>query len=431
MDTQMHVFICHKKELISGGSAGQQYIRKTVEAGILHFLLKQQRRYDPWVDDSELAAGVEWEKAIYARLLASDVLIVLIGPGTSDSEWVRREIALAQALGIAIVPLGFDVSGDELVAEMKALGIDHIQGITTKNLKLTAGDALLTELRPQLDQALARTLEQQTHTLEPLISRRKQPRPKAADNQRAASFTLAKFDLSTRIHVASGDIARVKDVDVFVNSENDYMQMARFFESRTVSSTLRRLGARVRDGRYEDTIQQELDWQLRARGRPVQAGEVFVTSAGGPDSELAHVNKARHLFHVAAVQAVPAENRVVPFQQPEQIERCVRVCLEKIGLLNATNGVVSPDGTPQHAHQQALAKQGKGGTTSIVFPLFGTGQGGSQAGAVVQPMLSAITQFLQEPDSRGAAEMLEDIYLCVYAQEDAETIIGILRTELG
>lgn len=97
-------------------------------------------------------------------------------------------------------------------------------------------------------------------------------------------------------------LTKTTGIDVLVNSENDYMQMARFFETRTVSSLLRRRGARISGGKYVDTVQQELDFQLGDRARPVQAAEVFITSAGGPDSKLATENKARYIFHVAAVQ---------------------------------------------------------------------------------------------------------------------------------
>ena len=178
------------------------------------------------------------------------------------------------------------------------------------------------------------------------------PTPKTNNNQRAATFSLGVGARSIRLHVASGDIFNVRDIDVLVNSENDYMQMARFFESRTVSSMLRRRGAWIRAGKYEDTIQQELDWQLRERERPVQVAEVFVTSAGDPWSDLARINRARYIFHVAAVRAVDAEGTVVPFRQPHHIETCVRATLSKLTELNQLQGVISPPDTEQRKEQE-------------------------------------------------------------------------------
>ena len=83
-----------------------------------------------------------------------------------------------------------------------------------------------------------------------------------------------------KLHVAAGDVGRVRDIDVLVSSENDYMQMARFFESRTVSSTLRLRGAQLGGGHFDDTIQTEIDLYLKQRFRPLQAGDCVVTSAG-------------------------------------------------------------------------------------------------------------------------------------------------------
>src|SRR5262245_6294427 len=134
------VFICYKKQL-----AGE---RPNEKADILRFILGQENTtFDPWIDDNELSAGLEWETAIYRRILVSDVLLVLVGPGTSKSEWVKREIALATALGITIVPLGFDLTRDGMDSELKDLDIAHIQYKLTQNIKLNAQAALLSELR--------------------------------------------------------------------------------------------------------------------------------------------------------------------------------------------------------------------------------------------------------------------------------------------
>jgi O-acetyl-ADP-ribose deacetylase (regulator of RNase III) len=234
-----------------------------------------------------------------------------------------------------------------------------------------------------------------------------------------------------RLHVASGDISKLRNIDVMVSSENDYMQMARFFESRTVSAILRRRGAQVSGGRYQDTIQQELDWQLGERGRPVQAAEVFATSAGGPGSELAKVNKARAILHVAAVQAVAAENRVIPYKQPQQIEDCVRSALTKLAELNDLDGAFSPPGSAARTEQEARAAAGEGVLRSIVFPLFGTGEGGLKASEVVGPMLDAMTGYLSEPDNGSLAEALSDVYVCAFAQPDVDEVVAALDERLA
>lgn len=429
MADKVRVFICYKK-LLSRQEDGQQVIQKNTEAQIFQYLLLNHGPYDPWVDNSRLAAGMQWESEIYSQILTSDVLVALVGPGTSKSEWVRREIALANALGISVVPVGFDLTDAQMAEETKALSISDLQWIITRNIQLNNGPALMAELDVALQGAFVATRERQRTTLSELWKRRAPARKKAPDNQTCASFELASQPGTVALHVASGDIATIRSIDVVVNSENDYMQMARFFESHTVSSVLRRRGARVKDGRYQDIIQQELDWQLRDRGRPVQASEVFATSAGGPDSELAKVNKARAIIHVAAVQAVDAESRTIPYKHPQQIETSVRAVLSALAALNQKSGVFSPPDSDQRAEQERLAASGKGVMRSIIFPLLGTGQGGADTAEVVDPMVDSMISFLSDTDNRVLAEELEDIYISAYTQDDVGTVKDALARRL-
>lgn len=370
------------------------------------------------------------KRKIYKRILDSEVLIVLVGPGTSKSEWVKREIALANALGISVVPVGSDLGPDEMMTELKALGIDRFQGKITANIKLSAGKALISELRNDLSIAGETTKRQQDMTLRGLLNRRSARPAKAPDKQSAAAFKLSVEDTSIELCVATGDVTKVRGIDVLVNSENDYLQMARFFESKTVSSTLRRLGASVQNGNYADTIQAELDFHLRSRGRPVQAGEVFATSSGGPTSELATLLRARFILHVAAVQAVVAEATVVPYQQPYQIEACVRNCLSKIMEINRINGIISPPGTPQHLEQVRLAPE-FAPIASIIFPMFGTGHGGAKVADVLGPLVSGMQGFFQEPDGKTLGRTLKQIYISVFANDDVQQVVDFLTVQVG
>jgi hypothetical protein len=432
MPDRIRVFVCYKKKL-SGQLGGQPVVQKNTEAEIFQYLLNQDKRgiYDAWIDDEGLEAGMRWETEIYRQLLASDVLVVLVGPGTSESEWVRREIALANALGISVVPVGFDLAEEQMVDETRALSISDLQWQITKNIRLNRGSALMPELDNPLHRAAVATRQRQRTTLDELWRRRKPVQRKAQDSQKARSFDLAVPPVRVALHVASGDIAKVRDIDVIVNSENDYMQMARFFESHTVSSLLRRRGASVKDGRYYDIIQQELDWQLRERGRPVQASEVFATSAGGPDSTLAKVNRARVILHVAAVQAVDAESRVIPYKHPEQIEASVRAVLTAYASLNQLHGVFSPSGSGQRADQEHLASIGKGQLGSIIFPLLGTGQGGAETAEVIGPMVDGMLGFLSDTENHPGIEALRDIYVSAYTQDDVEVVVAALEQRLA
>jgi O-acetyl-ADP-ribose deacetylase (regulator of RNase III) len=431
MAVPINIFICYKKFLsyVRGEKTIEQ---ENVKAEILEEILEQlPDRYLPWMDKAKLVAGMEWETEIYRRLLLSDVLLLLIGPGTSKSEWVKREIALANALGISVVPIGNDIDWQNMERELKALDVYHLQGKITQNISLKSRTALLSEIHDDLVSAAARTSVKQENVLRELLDRRRPSDPKAPDKQCAATFQFKTKGRAINLYVASGDISKIRDVDVLVNSENNYMQMARFFDSNSVSSMLRRLGARIRerDGNYEDTIQQELDWQLdvQRRGRPVQAADVFITSSGGPNSELAKHNRAKYILHVAAVQAVDAESTVIPFRQPYQIEACVRASLTKISALNKSNGVISRPGTDQYDEQKKRAEAGDGVVRSVVFPLFGTGQGGSPTGDVLPPMFAGLKGFFDDREGEELAGVLTDIYISAFKQTDVVELTEFLQ----
>ena len=83
--------------------------------------------------------------------------------------------------------------------------------------------------------------------------------------------SIALENPACEVCIAAGDMFNMpgpRTIDVYVNSENDYMQMARIFESRTVSSLLRFYGSKLDEaGRIEeDTIQDELN-QIIRKGR--------------------------------------------------------------------------------------------------------------------------------------------------------------------
>jgi O-acetyl-ADP-ribose deacetylase (regulator of RNase III) len=427
MASKIQVFICYRK-ILSYQENGQIIRQKNTEAETLHEILKKSGNYDPWVDTSSIP-GMEWETTIYKELLKSDVLLVLIGPGTSESPWVQREIALATALGITIVPIG--LSDKQMTNEAKGLSIDSLQWTITKNIRWSRTDALLAEIETSLKNASAMTRERQRTTLKELWNRQNPLKPKAPDNQKAASYRLLKDDPQVLLHVASGDMMKIKNVDVFVNSENDYMQMARFFESRTISSMLRKRGARVINGRYQDTIQQELDWHLRDRGRPVQAAEVIATSTGGPSSELAKFNKARVIIHVAAVQAVDAVCRVIPYKEPYQIQASVHAMLAQLAALNDVDGVFSPPNTDQRFDQEARAKAGHGRLRSIVFPLLGTGQGGAEVSEVIGPIVESLIGYLSDNDNSDLRDTLSEVYISAFSEDDVSVVKATLNEKLN
>jgi O-acetyl-ADP-ribose deacetylase (regulator of RNase III) len=137
----------------------------------------------------------------------------------------------------------------------------------------------------------------------------------------------------------TGDLFRVRCAEVWVNSENTAMRMARVDEF-SVSAVIRYQGAQ-RDGAGQminDPIADELT-QATAGRHQVPAGTAIVTGAG----ELWR-NGVHYIARVASVEGEPG----VGFRRVRVLAQCVTNALTEIGPLPVP---------------------------TILFPLLGTGQG--------------------------------------------------------
>lgn len=123
--------------------------------------------------------------------------------------------------------------------------------------------------------------------------------------------------------VRTGNLSEIKDVKVWVSSENTNMQMARFYDG-SVSAMIRYKGSRRDSSGHpvDDVIADELAAQSPA-GTVVPTA-VFSTTAG----ELLGTNNVERIYHVAAVQGVPGEGyRPVP-----NIRACVTAVLDQLDI---------------------------------------------------------------------------------------------------
>ncbi|MET0492739.1 MAG: hypothetical protein ABW000_06355 [Actinoplanes sp.] len=142
--------------------------------------------------------------------------------------------------------------------------------------------------------------------------------------------------------IVTGDIRQVRCANVWVNSENTEMEMARVHES-SISAIIRYEGARhdARGRIAEDLIADKLAGKIAA-DRPVEPGSVVYTGAG----ELRRRNAVRHVLHAAAVHGEPGSG----FRPMTEIGRCVT------NALLATASLDFPD-------DEAV---------TVLFPLLGT-----------------------------------------------------------
>jgi O-acetyl-ADP-ribose deacetylase (regulator of RNase III) len=211
--------------------------------------------------------------------------------------------------------------------------------------------------------------------------------PKVITEFSQHTFRILKKKSRT-IVLVTGGIDRVKFADIWVNSENTNMQMARYFD-RSISATIRYLGSRRDDfgDVTDDIIAKELGALMGSRSS-VQPSTVLATSAGS----LLQSHNVKRIFHVAAARGQVG----VGYGPIEKLDSCI------------TNALERADHEP--------------GCVSIVFPLLGTGTARANLSSVAEPLLLAAIGFLEQAD----VKQIQTVYFLAWTDVELETCQQIL-----
>jgi O-acetyl-ADP-ribose deacetylase (regulator of RNase III) len=196
-----------------------------------------------------------------------------------------------------------------------------------------------------------------------------------------------------RIGLITGDIRDVHGIDVWVNSENTNMQMARFYES-SISGIIRYCGARRDEVGYvsDDLIANELKRVMRSETH-VQPGTVLVTSPG----VLNQSNGVKKIFHVASVQGEVGYG----YKPVSDIARCVKNCLDK-----------------------ANSNEFKGfGLSSVLFPLMSAGRAHGNLDETAQKLIQAAIAY----QGNKKESIVREIYFLVWTDTELEICHKILQ----
>jgi O-acetyl-ADP-ribose deacetylase (regulator of RNase III) len=200
-----------------------------------------------------------------------------------------------------------------------------------------------------------------------------------------------------RIGFVTGDIGKLKNIDVWVNSENLNMQMARFHDA-SISGAIRWLGAKrntYTQRVIEDTIALELAAVLEGCTE-VDAGAVIPTGAGA----LLVSHGVKRIFHAAAVTGQPRRGyRPIP-----DIGFCVANALELMDRVAASESL-----------------------ESIAFPLMGTGVGGSSIPEAIRVLVKHAVAYLK----KNPSSHIRRIYFLAPIPEILQEGIAILNGTPG
>ena len=199
------------------------------------------------------------------------------------------------------------------------------------------------------------------------------------------------------VGLITGDIQNVKGVDVWVNSENTNMQMARPFEN-SISGVVRYLGAEKdrRNGQIKvDTIFKALQEKMNDQ-TTVDPASVLVTTSGA----MRRSHGVKWIIHVAANYGQVGQG-YIPI---DQVARCVVNALKE-----------SEDFEDEHVK-----------LASILFPLMATK---SRRGTVledrIKPLLNAAIDYLaRNPDCT-----FRKVYFLTYTDKEFEVCREIFATD--
>jgi ADP-ribose pyrophosphatase len=214
--------------------------------------------------------------------------------------------------------------------------------------------------------------------------RAKMPAETDTNQSRTYAFSVEGND-DRIIGIKTGNILAIRDVEVWVNSENTDMMMDRFF-GHSISAAIRSHGAQKHENGISiirDTIGEELAAEM-GRRRFVMPATVLQTSAG----ELAKTHNVKRVLHVAAVK----------------------------GSLGA--GLSTTLDTIDTCVDNVLAVASAGRFRSILIPMLATGQGGFHVKDVAPRLVErALAHFKDASKAK-----LRSIYFLAYSLGDKDIL---------
>jgi O-acetyl-ADP-ribose deacetylase (regulator of RNase III) len=342
--------------------------------------------YTEFIKDAVTDLGIEcircdeiaetgWiHKKMFKHIFAADVTVVditLLNPNVFYELGIRH--ALNQHVTVLIKKSGtatpFNIQGFQML-EYK---LDDPEGLEGTKKKI--GEFIKNGLASR---------EVDSPVYEVLDNLKVQITPKKISKKEIYLYEVVNVP-GKQIGVITGDIQNIKEADIWVNSENTNMQMARHYE-RSISATIRYMGAKKdRAGRICDDVVAN-DLREAVGTCDVAPGTVIYTTSG----ELQKTNGVKRIFHAAAVTGQLGRG----YMPINDITECIRNSLEL-------------------ADSADLATED---LRSILFPLMGTATARLSAQEIADDLIDAAVSYLEEvPNSR-----INKIFFLAYNEQDRE-----------
>lgn len=204
--------------------------------------------------------------------------------------------------------------------------------------------------------------------------------------------------------VITGDIQQVRDIDLWVNSENTNLQMARFYDP-SMSGLIRYMGAeRDEEGTVtNDIIANDLISKVKrdnAEGSgnrndfpSVKPGLAFTTTSG----KLKDTHNVQGIIHVTTVFGEIGQG----YTPIKNLGMCVQ------------NALIQADNFASSNNKKKV---------SIVFPLFGTGTAKGDLDSVVKSLFYAVLAYFET----NQVSHIDKVYFLAWKEYEKEACIKIL-----
>lgn len=215
--------------------------------------------------------------------------------------------------------------------------------------------------------------------------------PRVIEETQQFSYSLIESPEKS-IHITTGDIQKIKGIDIWVSSENTNMQMARFYDY-SISSIVRFLGAEKNFAGLvvKDCIADALK-QILGDQHAVPPATVIVTTAG----ELNRTHAVKKIFHVASVIGSIGRGYVpIP-----NLADCV------------TNALAKADSNELESVE----------ITSILFPLMGAGTARGDLRVIVAPLIRAAIEYLRT----NRNSRMHHVHFLAYTEADRTACLNVL-----
>jgi O-acetyl-ADP-ribose deacetylase (regulator of RNase III) len=195
------------------------------------------------------------------------------------------------------------------------------------------------------------------------------------------------------IGIRTGDIAAITDTDTWVNSENNWLLMARAVDA-TISANIRYLSAKhdPAGAPLNDPVQRALRPRAYGRVKPIPLGSVRFTKSG----RLKQTHGVKRILHVVSVSARPLRGAQAGPDPGDYVRDVIRAA-ERYNRSLLRKILFRPR------------------LTSMIMPMLGTGMGGGKVEQAADLLVDGMIRGAAAIHDRSKPPTLTRVHMLAYS----------------